>query len=52
MTYLNSCRRKPILTEHQKQIRFLTGLLMGICALFAAAFFWLVSRPGFIPRWF
>jgi len=50
MTYHNSCRRKSILSEHQKQIRLLTGLLVGICILFAIVFFWLVSRPAFIPH--
>jgi hypothetical protein len=50
MTYLNTCRRKPSLSEHQKQIRFFTGLMVGLCALFAVAFFWLMGRSSFIPH--
>jgi hypothetical protein len=43
-------RGKPSLSLHQKQIRFFIGLSVGICALFAIVFFWLVNRPGFIPH--
>jgi hypothetical protein len=50
MAYHNAYRRKPCLSEHQKQIRFFTGLSVGICTLFAVVFFWLVSRLSFIPH--
>jgi hypothetical protein len=41
-------RRKPELTGHQKQIRFLTRLAVVICSLVTLAFFWFVNRPGSI----
>ncbi len=41
-------RRKPVLSFHQKQIRFLTGLSMGVCTLFVVVIFWLVNRSSFI----
>jgi hypothetical protein len=50
MAYHNTCGRKPCLSEHQKQMRFFTRLLVGICALFAVVFFWLVNRSSIIPR--
>jgi hypothetical protein len=37
-------RKKPQLSAHQKQIRFLTGLSVVISFLFAAGIFWLVNR--------
>jgi hypothetical protein len=40
-------RRKPELSGHQKQIRFLTRLSVVICALFAVAFFWLMNRSSY-----
>jgi hypothetical protein len=43
-------REKPNLSLHQKQIRFFIGLFVGICALLAIAFFWLVSRLSSIPH--
>jgi multidrug resistance efflux pump len=43
-------RGKPILTAHQKQIRFFIGLFVVICALLAIAFFWLVNRSSFFPH--
>jgi len=39
----NVRRRKPVLSDHQKQIRFLTGLSVVISFLFAAGIFWLVN---------
>ena len=50
MAYHNAYRRKPILSEHQKQMRFFTSLLVGFCALFAFVFFWLVNRSSIILR--
>jgi hypothetical protein len=50
MTYQNIGRRKPGSSDHQRQIRLLTGLLMGVCALITFVFFWLVNRPSFIPH--
>jgi len=47
MTYHDIRRRKPILSAHQKQIRFLTGLAGFISFLFVAAIFWVLNRPGF-----
>jgi hypothetical protein len=46
----NTWKRKPCLSEHQKLIRFLTGLSVGICTLIAVVFFWLVNRPGFLSH--
>jgi hypothetical protein len=43
-------RQKRSLSLHQKQIRFFIGLSVGICALLAIVFFWLVSRSSFIPH--
>jgi hypothetical protein len=40
-------RRKPNLSAHQKQIRFLTGLSVFISLLFVIALFWLVNRSNF-----
>jgi hypothetical protein len=39
-------RRKPELSGHQKQIRFLTRLFVIICSLTTLAFFWFVNRPS------
>jgi hypothetical protein len=43
-------RRKPELSGHQKQIRFLTRLLVVICSLVTLAIFWLANRPGSLPH--
>jgi hypothetical protein len=43
-------RKKPMLTEHQKRIRLLTGLSMAVCWAFAFAFFWYFSRPSFLSH--
>jgi hypothetical protein len=50
MTPQNTCRKKPYLSEHQKQIRILTGLSVVICAVLAVVFFWLMTRPSFLPH--
>jgi hypothetical protein len=50
MAYDYIYRRKPILSEHQKQIRFFIGLSVGLCVLFAISFFWLLNRLDFIPH--
>ena len=39
-------RRKPELSGHQKQMRFLTGLSMAFCCMAFAAMLWYVNRPG------
>jgi len=39
-------RRKPELSGHQKQIRFLTRLAVVLCSLVTLAVFWLVNRSG------
>jgi hypothetical protein len=38
-------RRKPELSGHQKQMRFLTGLGMVIVTVIFAAMLWLVNWP-------
>ena len=38
-------RRKPELSPHQKQMRFLTALGTVLCAAVFAAMLWLVNRP-------
>jgi len=43
MSHYPIYRRKPVLSLHQKQIRFLTGLSVIICSLFGFAFFWMVN---------
>jgi hypothetical protein len=43
-------RRKPTLSEYQKQIRFLTGLSVIICTALVVGFFWMLNRPVFIPH--
>ena len=43
-------RRKPELSAHQKQMRFLTGLSMFVCMLVAVLLFWAVNRPNFISH--
>jgi len=48
MAYYPTYRRKPVLSLHQKEMRFITALSVFICTLVAFAFFWLVSRPEFI----
>lgn len=50
MAYDYTYRRKPILSEHQKQIRFFIGLSVSLCTLFAVVFFWLVGRLTSIPH--
>jgi high-affinity Fe2+/Pb2+ permease len=40
-------KRKLVPSEHQKQIRFITGLSMVAGGLFAFVFFWYLSRSGF-----
>jgi hypothetical protein len=37
-------RRKPELSGHQKQMRFLTGLGIGLCAVGFGAVLWLVNH--------
>jgi len=45
MTYNNTRTRKPTVSAHQKQIRFLAGLLVFIGLLLVALFCWLVNQP-------
>jgi hypothetical protein len=40
-------RKKPVLSAHQKQIRLLTGLSVGITLLFVVALFLLINWSGF-----
>jgi hypothetical protein len=40
-------KRKPVLSEYQKQMRFFTGLSIVICVLFALVLFWCLSWSGF-----
>jgi hypothetical protein len=40
-------RRKPVLSAHQKEIRFLTGLSIIVSLLCVAGIFWLVNREHF-----
>jgi hypothetical protein len=37
--------RKPELSGHQKQIRFLTRLSVIICSLLTLGVYWLANRP-------
>ena len=39
-------RRKPELSAHQKQIRFITRLAVLLCSSLTVVVFWLVSRTG------
>ena len=50
MPYNATRRRKPALTGHQKNIRFLTRLSVVICSLVSLAFFWFMNRPGSLPH--
>jgi hypothetical protein len=50
MAYQTTRRRKPVLSEHQKQIRFFTRLSVVLCALFALALLWLLNRTSFITH--
>jgi len=50
MAHQTTRRRKPVLSDHQKQIRFFTRLSVVICSLFAVALFWLLSRTSFITH--
>jgi hypothetical protein len=43
-------RQKRSLSPHQKQIRFFIRLSVGVCALLAIAFFWLMNRSGAFPH--
>ena len=43
-------RRKPVLSGHQKQIRFLTRLSVVMCSLFTLALFWLVNRTSYLTH--
>jgi hypothetical protein len=45
MRYRHAHRRKPVLSAHQKQIRFFTRISVVICALLTAAIFFVVNRP-------
>jgi hypothetical protein len=40
-------KRRPVLSAHQKQMRFFTGLSIGVCGLIALALFWYLSWSGF-----
>lgn len=40
-------RAKPVLSFHQKQIRFITGLAVTVCGAVALALFWYLSRVSF-----
>jgi hypothetical protein len=50
MSHHATRRRKPELSGHQKQIRFLTRLCVVLCSLVTLAVFWLVNRAGPGPR--
>jgi hypothetical protein len=43
-------RRKPELSGHQKQIRFLTRMLVLICSVMTLAVFWFANRHGSIAH--
>jgi len=45
MPYRHAHRRKPMLSPHQKQIRFFTRMSVFICALLTVAIFFFVNRP-------
>jgi hypothetical protein len=40
-------KRKPVLSEYQKQIRFITVLSIVACSLLTLVLFWYLSRTGF-----
>jgi hypothetical protein len=46
-------RRKPELSAHQKQMRFLTGLVLVVGLTTFAVAFWFYSRAGHLAgfRW-
>jgi len=50
MSHRTTRRRKPGLSGHQKQIRFITRLCVVLCSLVTLAVFWLVNRPGPAPH--
>ncbi|MFZ0828006.1 MAG: hypothetical protein WAO02_11340 [Verrucomicrobiia bacterium] len=50
MAYRRTHRGKQGLSAHQKQIRFFVGLSVLLSALLAMGFFWLLSRPTFLPH--
>jgi hypothetical protein len=50
MPYYPIRRRKRSLSEHQKQIRFWTGLSMTMSVLLFAVFFWYLNRQDFLTR--
>jgi hypothetical protein len=43
-------RRKPMLSAHQKQIRFFTRLALCTGFLLVAGIFWLVNRASYSPH--
>jgi hypothetical protein len=43
-------RRKPVLTEHQKLIRFFIRLSVGLCIPLALAIFLLLNRSSLSPQ--
>ena len=43
-------RRKRSLSQHQKQMRFLTGLAIGVGMLLAAIVLWAINRPILFNR--
>jgi hypothetical protein len=43
-------RRKRDLSDHQKQMRFFTGLAILISSLLVLAFIWLLSRINYPVR--
>jgi len=43
--------KRPALSAHQKQMRFLTGLALALTIIFAVLFFWLINlaaSPAFL----
>jgi len=48
MSHHSTYRRKPVLSLHQQQIRFLTRLSIFVSILLFGALFWLANRPGFL----
>jgi hypothetical protein len=47
MPYHNIRRKKRNLSEHQKRIRFLTGLSIFMVFAFMVTIFWIANRSSF-----
>jgi cobalamin biosynthesis protein CobD/CbiB len=44
---MDAQKRKPKLSQHQRQVRFLGGLFLVVMILVTSLLFWLLNRSNF-----